>query len=66
MNTQSHSALRIPHSALAFLLVAIPLRADLLLEIAPAGTNALLIWSNSAASLVQASVLTIYTFGACW
>jgi hypothetical protein len=35
---------------LAFLLTAIPLPADLLLQIAPAGTNSLLTRSNPAAT----------------
>jgi len=58
MKTKTHSAFRIPHSALAFLLAALPLRADLLLEITPSGTNALLTWTNSAASLEHSLTLT--------
>jgi YD repeat-containing protein len=53
MNSRVHSAL-----VLAFVLGAIPLRADLLLEIAPSGTNALLTWSNSAASLEHSLTVT--------
>jgi len=42
----------------AFVLGAFPVRGELRLEITPSGTNALLIWSNSAAALEQSLVLT--------
>ena len=39
-----------PLALFALLVTAFPLRADLLLEITPSGTNALLTWTNSAAT----------------